>query len=100
MIYLAQLIYVHEGQETVFERFEDTVLPLLSKYRGELLLRLRPGPASKLDGSSETPYEIHVVRFESDDDLGRYSNDEERQRLLPLKDQSVRNALLIKGTSA
>jgi len=100
MIYLTQLIYVREGQEAVFARFEDAVLPLLSKYRGELLLRLRPGPASRLDGCSETPYEIHVVRFESDDDLGRYSNDEERQRLLPLKDQSVRSSLLIKGTSA
>jgi hypothetical protein len=38
------------------------------------------------------------VRFESDEDLLRYSDDEERKRLLPLKQQSVRNSLLIKGT--
>ena len=98
MIYLTQLIYLSEGHEAAFDQFEDAVLRLLPKYRGELLLRLRPGQASKIDGSSEAPYEIHVVRFESDNDLLRYSNDEERKRLLPLKEQSVRTSLLIKGT--
>ena len=100
MIYLTQLIYVREGHEATFSEFEDIVLPLLARHRGELLLRLRPGRESKLDGSSEAPYEVHVVRFESDDDLVRYSNDEDRQRVLPLKEQSVRSALLIKGSAA
>ena len=100
MIYLTQLIYVREGHEATFSEFEDIVLPLLARHRGELLLRLRPGRESKLDGSSEAPYEVHVVRFESDDDLARYSNDEDRQRVLPLKEQSVRTALLIKGSAA
>src|SRR5262245_44198259 len=97
MIYLTQLIYLSEGHEVAFDQFEDAVLRLLPKYRGELLLRLRPGPMSKIGGSSEAPFEIHVVRFESDHDLLRYSNDEERKRLLPLKEQSVRSSLLIKG---
>ena len=97
MIYLTQLIYLSEGHEAAFDQFEDAVLRLLPKYRGELLLRLRPGPVSNIDGSLEAPYEIHVVRFESDNDLLRYSNDEERKRLLPLKEQSVRSSLLIKG---
>jgi uncharacterized protein (DUF1330 family) len=100
MIYLTQLVYLRDGYEDAFDRFEDAVLPLLSKYRGELLLRLRPGPSSRIGGSSEAPHEIHLVRFESDEDLLRYSDDEERKRLLPLKEQSVRNSLLIKGTLA
>jgi len=87
MIYLTQLIYVREGQEATFNQFEDTVLPLLARHRGELLLRLRPGRDSKLDGSSEEPYEFHVVRFESDDDLARYTNDEDRQCVLSLKER-------------
>jgi len=97
MIYLTHLIYVHEGNEATFHEFEDTVLRLLPKYRGELVLRLRPDRASKIDGSAEAPYEVHIVRFESAEDLARYSNDEQRQRLLPLKDKSVRSALLING---
>jgi len=100
MIYLTQLIYVHEGSEAVFQGFEDAVLELLPKYRGELVLRLRPDRASKIDGTAQAPYEVHVVRFESEDDLVRYSNDELRQRLLPDKERSVRRALLIKGDVA
>ena len=98
MIYLTQLVYVHEGRERAFDEFEDVVLPLLAKYRGELLLRLRPDGASFIAGSGEMPYEMHIVKFESEDDFTRYSNDEERRRVLRLKDESVRSALLIKGT--
>jgi len=98
MVYLTQLIYVNEGREAAFGQFEDIVLPLLSKYRGELLLRIRPDRQSKISGSSESPYEVHVVRFESEDDLARYSNDEERKRALYLKDASVKSTVLIKGT--
>lgn len=78
VIYLTQLVYVHEGQEETFDRVDDAVLRLLSKYRSELLLRLRPGPEAKIDGTTEAPYEVHVVRFETDDVLLRYSNDEGR----------------------
>jgi hypothetical protein len=97
MIYLTQLIYVREGEEPTFHEFEESVLGLLPKYRGELVLRLRPDPRSKIDGSAEAPYEVHIVSFESDEDFARYSNDEQRKRMLPYKDKSVRNALLFKG---
>ena len=97
MIYLTQLIHVREGREADFQQFEEIVLPRLSRYSGELLLRLRPDQASKIAGSGELPYEVHIVRFETEEGLARYSNDEERQRWLHLKDQSVRSALLIKG---
>ena len=46
MSYLTQLIYVREGHEATFSEFEDIVLPLLARHRGELLLRLRPGRES------------------------------------------------------
>ena len=97
MIYLTQLIYVREGREADFQQFGEIVLPRLSQYSGELVLRLRPDRASKIAGSGELPYEVHVVRFETEEGIARYSNDEERQRWLHLKDQSVRSALLIKG---
>jgi antibiotic biosynthesis monooxygenase (ABM) superfamily enzyme len=97
MIYVTQLLYLHPGHETEFHRFEDMVLPLLSKHRGELVLRVRPNPSSIIGGVAEPPYEVHVVRFETDDDLVSYSNDEERQRWLSLKENSIRSAVLIKG---
>jgi uncharacterized protein (DUF1330 family) len=99
MVYVTQLVYVREGREATFQEFEAVVLPLLAKYGGELLLRLRPDAASKIEGSQDLPYELHVVRFANEDDLSRYTNDEERQRLLRLKDESVSFSLVIKGTS-
>jgi hypothetical protein len=99
MAYVTQLIYVREGHEADFERFEAIVLPRLSGYSGELVLRLRPDPASKIGGTAELPYEVHIVRFETDEDLARYSQDEERQRWVHLKDSSVRSALLVEGSS-
>ena len=97
MVYLTQLVYVRPGHEKTFEAFEDVVLPLLSKYQGELVLRLRPERESFIAGTGEPPYEVHIVSFESEEDLARYSNDEERQRSLPMKEASVSRTVLIKG---
>lgn len=100
MVYLTQLIYLRDGHEEAFQRFEDIVLPLLGKYRGELLVRLRPDKAAMIGGSSEAPYEVHIVRFESEADLASYSADEVRQRHLALKEESVRSVLVIKGSAS
>jgi hypothetical protein len=100
VLYLTQLIYLHDGQEQPFLAFEDAVLPLLAKYNGELVLRLRPDAAAKIAGSAEPPYEVHVLRFASELDLARFAADEERQRALRLKDQSVRESVLIRGMLA
>ena len=93
MLHVTQLIYVRPGGEPAFEEFESIVLPLLAKYRGELVLRLRLRPDNQIGGSAVTPYELHIVRFESAADLDAYSNDPERQRWLHLKDQAVAHAV-------
>lgn len=98
MIYVTQLIYVKAGQEELFYEFENVVLPLLWKYKGQLLLRLRPTISTFVDNSIEPPFEIHLVAFESEQDLEQYSQDEERKSYLHLKEQSVRSVVLIKGT--
>jgi antibiotic biosynthesis monooxygenase (ABM) superfamily enzyme len=95
MIYLTQIMYVHAGREATFEAFEAVVLPLLAKYRGELVLRLR---GDKLAGSAEAPHEVHIIRFDADEDLARYSNDPDRQRVLSLRNEAVQHSMLIKGT--
>ena len=100
MLYLTQLVYLNDGEERTFQAFEDVVIPLISKYRGELLLRVRPNPESIISAGIEVPYEIHVVSFESEDDFQRFSQDEERQRALHLKNASVRSSLLVRGTAA
>ena len=90
---------MNDGGDATFRQFEDIVLPLLAKYGGELVLRLRPDEVSYLGGTAERPYEVHVVRFAGPDDLARYRDDDERRRALPLRDASVRRTVVITGTA-
>ena len=98
MIFITQLIYILEGQETVFNQFEAIAIPAISKYNGRLLLRVRPGVDAYIESSMEKPYEIHLVEFQTDHDFANFMQDEERKRFLHLKEQSIKSVLLIKGT--
>ncbi len=97
MIYITQLIYLIEGQEAVFEQFETIAIPAISKYNGELLLRVRPAKLDYIESSIETPYEIHLASFNSENDFNNFMQDEERKRFLYLKEQSIKSVWLIKG---
>jgi hypothetical protein len=97
MVYLTQLVYVRTGEEETFLQFEAVVLPILARYEGELLLRLRPTADSVVEAAIEVPYEIHFLRFKSDEGLSQYGRDPERQRVLELKDRSLRAALVVQG---
>jgi uncharacterized protein (DUF1330 family) len=99
MLYLTQLVYVHNGEERTFQAFEDVAIPLISKYGGELLLRIRPNPESIITAGVEVPYEIHIVRFKSEDDFRAFSDDPDRRRVLHLKNASVRSSFLVRGTA-
>jgi hypothetical protein len=97
MIYLTQLIYIHPGQEQAFHQFEDVAIPLIGKYNGKLLLRTRPAAESQVAGEWEPPYEIHLVSFENEADFEAFKLDKGREKVLHLKDASVRKILLVKG---
>lgn len=97
MIYLTQLIFVKKGKEELFHQFEDVVLPLLQKYNGKILYRLRPDREAFISAEEEKPYEIHLVTFPSEDDFVKFMRDDSRKKFLHLKEESVRAILLIKG---
>lgn len=96
MIYLTQLIYVKPGQESVFDEFEKIAIPIVNKYNGKMLLRTRI--ENVIDSSIGQPYEIHLVAFESEDDFQNFLKDDERARVMHLKDQSVDKVVLYKGS--
>lgn len=98
MIFITQLIYILDRQETVFNQFEAIAIPVISKYNGRLLLRVRPDENAYIESNIENPYEIHLVEFETDNDFANFMQDEERKRFLHLKEQSIKSVLLIKGT--
>lgn len=98
MIFITQLIYLLNGQEDVFNQFEEIAIPIISKHNGRLLLRVRPDQNSFIESKIEQPYEIHLVEFSTDADFGHFMQDEERKKFLHLKEQSIKLTLLIKGT--
>ncbi|MEK6481335.1 DUF1330 domain-containing protein [Catalinimonas sp. 4WD22] len=97
MIYFTQLIYLKEGQEEAFHAFEDVAIPIISKHKGELLLRLRPTQDTVIDATLEKPYEIHLVSFPSEAEFESFTRDEERKQFLHLKEQSIRAVWLVQG---
>jgi len=97
MIFITQLIYILDGQETIFHQFEAIAIPAISKYNGRLLLRVRPGEDAFIESNIENPYEIHLAEFETDNDFENFMQDEERKRFLHLKERSIKSVLLIKG---
>jgi uncharacterized protein (DUF1330 family) len=97
MVVITQLIYLHPDKEAAFDEFEAHALPLVARYGGGILLRLRPTPETLVAGSIEMPHEVHVVWLPSEEALTRYMADEERQRFLHLKEESVRASLVVRG---
>jgi uncharacterized protein (DUF1330 family) len=98
MIYITQLIYIIDGQENVFDQFEDVAIPLISKYNGRLLFRVRPNENSFVEHQIDKPYEIHLVEFDSEQDFNNFMHDEERKKFLHLKDKSIKASILYKGS--
>jgi hypothetical protein len=98
MIYLTQLIYIVEEQEKVFDEFENIAIPILLKYNGQLLFRVRPDANSFIELHTDPPYEIHFIEFATHQDFDNFKQDEERKKFLHLKEQSIRASLLIQGT--
>ena len=98
MIYITQLIYIKPGQEKVFDEFESVAIPLIAKYNGKLLFRLRPSDESYIVSQIENPYEIHLVEFGTQQDFEDFMKDEERKKFLNLKEQSIKASVLFKGT--
>lgn len=96
-VYITQLIYINPGHEKVFDEFEALAIPLISKYNGELMMRIRPTKETFIEVSVEKPYEIHLVVFDSESDFKNFMNDESRKAFLHLKAESVKSSFLIKG---
>ena len=97
MIYITQLIFVKDGKAATFLEFEKHALPLMEAYNGKLLYRLRPGRESFVDEEKELPYEIHIITFDSQQDLDAFMKDDRRLAYIHLKEASVKSTILIKG---
>ncbi|MBE2227395.1 MAG: DUF1330 domain-containing protein [Ignavibacteria bacterium] len=95
---ITQLIYLNEGGEQDFLKYESLVLPLLEKYRGGLELRLRPGRDNFIyPTEGELPYEVHIVSFETKEDFLRFKNDPVRIKNQELLKNSVKKITVMES---
>ncbi|MGB1041670.1 MAG: hypothetical protein ACPGVD_12405, partial [Flavobacteriales bacterium] len=76
MIYLTQLIFIKPGKEEQFLEFEKIAIPLLEKYNGRIIYRIRPKKENFVSEEKETPYEIHFISFESEKDFNEFMKDD------------------------
>jgi hypothetical protein len=97
MLYFTQIIFVKEDQEGVFNLFESHVLPLLEKYNGTLIYRVRPTGNCVIETTIGHPYELHLVTFPTKEDFEAYRDDKERMQYMHLKEAAIEKALLIEG---
>lgn len=97
MIYITQLIYLIEGRESIFDEFESVAIPIISKYKGKLLFRVRPDAQAFIESQIDNPYEIHLVQFETERDFESFMQDDERKKFIHLKEQAIQSSILYKG---
>lgn len=72
-------------------------IPIISKYNGRMLLRVRPADSAFIEVDMEKPYEIHLVEFDSENDFRNFMKDEERKKFLHLKEQAIKASVLYQG---
>lgn len=97
MLYYTQLIFIKDNGEEQFNLFESYVLPLLKKYNGTLIYRVRPTAGCVIETAMGHPYELHLVSFPTRADFEGYGGDKDRLKHMSLKEASIEKALLIEG---
>ncbi|WP_151672004.1 DUF1330 domain-containing protein [Patiriisocius marinus] len=97
MIYITQLIFLKQGKEKIFLEFEKFAIPLMKKYNGKMIYRLRPDKNSYVSSTAGHPYEIHFISFTSEEDLNAFMNDDSRLSFIHLKEESIKSTILVKG---
>ena len=97
MIYITQWIFIKKGKEKGFLECESLDIPIMEKYNGKIIYRIRPTEDSFVNKTIKKPYEIYFISFEAEDDLNRFLQDEDRNQLIHLKEESIESTILVKG---
>jgi hypothetical protein len=83
---LTQIVRVPADGVRDFQQFESRVLPLLPRYGGALVRRVR---------GRDGQFEVHLVSFPSPERFDAYLGDSERVAALPLLESSGAEAELV-----
>lgn len=98
MIFITQIIHIHPNKEKEFIEFEDFAIPLMAKYGGKMMHRIRPAKENFINHLTNTfPYEVHILSFPDELAFEKFIADPKRKSFIHLKNESVKTSFMIKG---
>jgi uncharacterized protein (DUF1330 family) len=86
---LCVLLWARPGEEAALVAYEDDVLALLADHGAALLQRARS------DSTDDQPFEVHILRFPSQDAHDRYMADDRRVALADRRDAAIARTEII-----
>ncbi len=78
-LYILVRLWIHRGLEAEFEAYESKVSRIMARYGGVIECAIRTSKSP--DDGSDQPFEIHVLRFPSQELYNAYLDDAERRSL-------------------
>lgn len=96
MFCISILVFVYEGKESEFLKYENLVLPLLGSYHGKIMYRIRPTKESIVSAEGELPFEVHVLSFPSKQKFEAYLLDSDRKKFENLQKEAIKTTFVIK----
>jgi len=95
-LYILVRLWIHRGLEAEFEAYERKVSRIMARYGGTIECAIRTSGAS--GDRSDDPFEVHVLRFPSQDLYDAYRDDSERHSLSGERAGIIANTDFLVGT--
>ncbi len=96
-VYIIVRPWIHMGLDAEFEAYERKVSRIMARYGGVIERAIRAVGAS--DDGSDEPFEVHLLKFPSQDLYDAYTNDVERRSLSDERTGIITNTDILVGTS-
>ena len=92
-VYYLVSVFVRPGELEMLRRYEQAAGPIMGKYGGRFVRVFRPLLAGE---SEETPDEVHLLVFPSEEAFAGFRGDEGLRPYYPLREQAVGRATFLR----
>lgn len=92
-VYYLVSVFVRPGELETLRRYEQAAAPIMARHGGRFVRVFRPLNPGE---SGETPDEVHLLVFPSEEAFAGFRGDEELRPYLPLREQAVGRATFLK----
>jgi uncharacterized protein (DUF1330 family) len=94
-IYIVASLWIQEGDLAAFEAYERKAASIMKRCGGFIERTVRP---SSLGAGPDQPFEVHLVRFPSDEMFERYRTDAELESLSSEREAVITKTLVLIGS--